>query len=301
MRRHLRSILFAIVILAFAGTAFAQSGGQAAGKSAMSPADLWSVGVPKPNPTPAPAPKHDLAGTWTPATGPGAGIQASGVQAMPNDGKPEHQPPFTDYGLHVYKSHHALEGKDAVLPGFYDDPRDKCEPMGFPRANFYNLRETQIFQDEYKIAILYQYDTKWRVIWIDGRPVPQNIDGGVKAGKELKESRYYGYSVGHWTDDNTLVVDTLGMMPETRVWLDTAGRPISDQAHITETFHRVNHDRLEWSVTIDDPKMYTKPWVAMNKFPMMLESPQRDIMEQYCSLTDMEEYNKAFANPSSGK
>jgi len=304
MRQHLRSFLFfSLGILSFASMGFAQAGG-AAGSAAgakTSAADLWSVSIPKPPANPAPAPKHDISGTWTPANGPGAGIQASGVAAMPNDGKPEHQPPFTDYGLQVYKSHHALEGKDAVLPGFYDDPRDKCEPMGFPRANFYNLRETQILQDEYKIAILYQYDTKWRIVWTDGRPVPENIDGGVKAGKELKESRFYGYSVGHWTDDTTLVVDTLGMMPENKVWLDTAGRPISDKLHVIETFHRVNHDRLEWSVTIDDPKMYTKPWVAMNKFPMMLESPQRDIMEQYCSLTEMEEYNKLFANPSSGK
>jgi hypothetical protein len=219
---------------------------------------------------------------------------------MPNDGKPEHALPYTPYGLEVYKSHHALEGVDAVLPAFHDDPRDKCEPMGFPRANFYNLRETQILQNEYKIVVLYQYDNKWRVIWTDGRPVPQNIEGGVKIANELKESRFYGYSVGHWTDDTTLVVDTYGMMPEDKVWLDTAGRPISDQLHVIETFHRVNHDRLELSVTIDDPKMYTRPWVAMNKFPMMLEDPHRDVMEQYCSLTEMEHYNKMFANPSSG-
>jgi hypothetical protein len=250
---------------------------------------------------PAPAPRHDLSGTWAPATGPGAGIQANGVIAMPNDGKPEHQPPYTPYGLEVYKSHHALEGADAVLPGFHDDPRDKCEPMGFPRANFYNLRETQIMQNEFKIAILYQYATTWRVIWIDGRPLPQQIEGGVKIGNDLKENRYYGYSVGKWVDDTTLAVETVGMMGEDRVWLDTAGRPISDQLKVTETFHRVNHDRLEWSVTIDDPKMYTKPWIAMNKFPMMLEDPHRDVMEQYCSLTEMENYDKVFAQPASNK
>jgi hypothetical protein len=292
MGRHFKLMMPLLVgVLAFAPLVFAQNGQRP-------PA---AVATQKTVATPAPAPRHDISGTWAPATGPGAGIQANGVQAMPNDGKPEHQLPYTPYGLEVYKSHHALEGADAVLPGFYDDPRDKCEPMGFPRANFYNLRETQILQNEYKITILYQYDSKWRVIWTDGRPVPQLIEGGVKAGNELKESRFYGYSVGKWVDDTTLVVDTVGMMGEDKVWLDTAGRPISDQLHVTETFHRVNHDRLEWSVTIDDPKMYTKPWVAMNKFPMMLEDPHRDIMEQYCSLTEMENYDKIFANPSSGK
>jgi len=100
-------------------------------------------------------------------------------------------------------------------------------------------------------------------------------------------------------DDTTLVVETVGMMGEDRVWLDTAGRPISDRARVEERLHRVDRDHLEWSVTIDDPKMYTKPWVAMNKFPMKLENPHRDIVEQYCSPIEMENYNKKFANPAS--
>ena len=247
----------------------------------------------------APAPRHDISGTWEPAKGPSDGIQANGVKAMPNDGKPEHQLPYTAYGLQAYKSHHALEGVDAVLPGFFDDPRDKCEPLGFPRMNFYNLRETQILQNEYKIVMLYEYGTVWRVVWTDGRELPKVADGGVLIGKEAKEPRYYGYSVGKWVDDTTLVVQTTGMMGEDRVWLDTAGRPISDQLRVEERFHRVDYDHLEWTVTIDDPKMYTKPWIAMDKFPMKLEDPHEDIVEQYCSPTEMERYNKVFANPAS--
>ena len=246
------------------------------------------------------APRHDISGTWAPANGPSDGIQANGVKAMPNDGKPEHQLPYTPYGLQLYKSHHALEGADAVLPGEFNDPRDKCEPLGFPRMNFYNLRETQILQNEYKIAMLYEYGTAWRVIWTDGRPLPKVVEGGVLIGNEVKEPRYYGYSVGKWVDDTTLVVETTGMMGEDRVWLDTAGRPISDQLRVEERFHRVDRDHLEWTVTIDDPKIYTKPWVAMNKFPMVLEDPHRDVMEQYCSPSEMERYNKLFGNPSSG-
>ena len=247
----------------------------------------------------ASAPVHDISGTWAPANGPQDGVQANGVKAMPNDGKPEHQLPFTPYGLQVYKSHHALEGDDAVLPEFYNDPRDKCEPIGFPRANFYNLRETQIMQDKNKVAVLYEYDEKWRVIWTDGRELPKIVDGGVLIGKEVREPRFYGYSVGKWTDDNTLVVQTVGMMPEDRVWLDTSGRPISDQLRVEERFHRVDHDHLELSVTIDDPKMYTKPWVAMNKFPMVLEDAHKDVMEQYCSPSEMEKYNQLFSGPAS--
>jgi len=288
-----REKFLAVTLIAaplFASAAF----GQTAPPRQMNPAaDQSSASVS------GPAPKHDISGTWEPAKGPGDGIQANGVKAMPNDGKPDHQLPFTPFGLQEYKSHHALEGADAVLPGFHDDPRDKCEPLGFPRANFYNLRETQIMEDPYKVAILYQYDEKWRIIWTDGRPLPKNVDGGVMIGKDFHESRYYGYSVGKWVDDNTLVVQTVGMMPEDRVWLDTAGRPISDQATIEETFHRVDRNHLEWSVKIDDPKMYTKPWIAMDKFPMKLDSPHEDPPELYCSPSEMERYDKMFGDPAS--
>jgi len=262
--------------------------------------DAKSAAAKAQKPTSGTAPRHDLSGTWEPANGTSDGIQADGAKAMPNDGKPEHQLPYTSYGLQAYKSHRALFGTDENLPGFANDPRDKCEPLGFPRMNFYNLRETQILQNEFKVAILYEYGTAWRVIWTDGRPLPKLVDGGVEIGNEVKETRYYGYSVGKWVDDTTLVVQTIGMMSEDRVWLDTAGRPISDQVRVEERIRRVDHDHLQWTVTIDDPKMYTKPWVAMDKFPMKLEDPHRDVMEQYCSPTEMENYNKAFANPASG-
>jgi hypothetical protein len=251
------------------------------------------------NATAAPAPFHDISGTWVPSNGPNDGIQPYGVKAMPNDGKPEHQLPYTPYGLETYKSHKAPIGADEVLPTQYNDPRDRCEPLGFPRADLYYLRETQIMENEYKVVILYQYAETWRVIWTDGRKLPELVDGGVLVGKEIREPRFYGYSVGKWVDDNTLVVQTIGMMPEDRVWLDLTGRPISDVARVEERIHRVNRDRMELTVTIDDPKMYTKPWIAMNKFPMRLEDPHRDVMEVYCSPSEMEKYNKLFADPTS--
>ena len=287
------TLMFIVVVLAASWLALAQNGWPQ--ESAAKDPKSATAG----DHQSAPASRHDLSGTWEPANGPQDGVQADGVKAMPNDGKPQHQLPYTQFGLQLSKAHHALEGANAVLPGEFDDPRDKCEPLGFPRMNFYNLRETQILQNPYKIVMLYQYATTWRVIWTDGRPLPKLVDGGVLVNGEVKEPRYYGYSVGTWVDDTTLKIQTIGMMGEDRVWLDTAGRPISDQLRVEETLHRVDHDHLEWSVLIDDPKMYTKPWIAMNKFPMKLEDPHRDVMEQYCSPSEMDRYNQLFGNPSS--
>ena len=246
-----------------------------------------------------PPPWRDLSGTWAPTEGTRVGIQASGVQAMPNDGNPEHALPYTPYGLEGYESHKALEGGDAVLPAEHNDPRNRCEPLGFPRVNHYNVRMTQIFQNPYKIAVLYQYDNRWRNIWVDGRELPEMVDGGVIAGGTYKASKWYGYSVGQWVDDYTLVVRTVGMMPEDRVWLDSTGRPISDEATIEEVFHRVDSQHMEWTETIDDPKLYTEPWVSMKNL-FSLQDPHTDIIEMYCSPVEMEYYYESFGNAASG-
>ena len=64
-------------------------------------------------------------------------------------------------------------------------------------------------------------------------------------------------------DDYTFVVETVGLNDKT--WLDNAGRPHSDQLRVEERFHRPSREILELTVTIDDPKFYTKPWVAADK------------------------------------
>ncbi len=181
--------------------------------------------------------------------------------AEPNDGKPErNQLPYTPLQLQAYKSHKALEGYDSAAENEeyrgtpdnntdFNDPRELCEPLGFPRVNHYHVGETVIYQNEFSMSILYQNDQRFRIIWTDGRDVPTLVDGGVHVGKGWakdsntdQEARFYGYSVGKWTEDTTHVVETLWTLPEDRVWLDESGRPISDQVHVTETFHRVDHD-----------------------------------------------------------
>ena len=248
---------------------------------------------------PGPAPRRDISGTWAPAGNIREAIQARGVQAMPNDGAPEHALPYTAYGREVYESHRALEGIDAVLPAEHNDPRNKCEPLGFPRMNHYNIRLTQIFQNPEKIAVLYQYDNRWRTIWIDGRELPRMVDGGVIAGGTYKASKWYGYSVGEWVDDYTFLVRTVGMMPEDRVWLDSTGRPISDAATVEEVFRRVDSRHMQWTETIIDPKLYTEPWVSMN-IMLELADPHTDIIEMYCSPVELEYYYDSFGNAASG-
>ena len=250
--------------------------------------DGWGAPV-KPQPKNGPAPRRDISGTWEPARGPGDGIMAFGPRDMPSDGAPGHEPPYSALGLQTYHAHKPLEGEERVLESLSNDPRNRCDPLGFPRADFYQIRHTQIMQDEHKVVILYEFEKRWRTIWTDGRELP----------KDIPQPRYYGYSAGKWVDDTTLVVNTIGAESDAKVWLDEAGRPQSDAMHVEERFHRVDSNNLELTVTIDDPKMYSKPWVAM-KFPMKLQSPDYDVVEMMCIPSEMEQYYKDYGDPASG-
>jgi hypothetical protein len=158
-----------------------------------------------------------------------------------------------------------------------------------PRQDLYELRTTQILQTPVKVVVMYEFSKIWRVIWTDGRELPKD-----------PEPRWFGYSVGKWEDDYTFVAKTSGV--DDRTWLDKGGRPHSEDMVVEERFHRVNHDLLELTVTIDDPKMYTKPWVALNKFPMKLQPEDFDVREMMCSVSEYMQYNKAmgFGNPTAG-
>ena len=243
-----------------------------------------------------PAPRRSMTGKWNALR---VGNQSGGVQLKPNNGRPGNELPYTPYGQQLYRTHKPLEGIDSVAPADTNDPRTKCEPLGFPRYNHYDLG-VQFFQDEHKVAVLYNYDNRWREIWTDGRSLPTLVDGGVEVDGEYRDQRWLGYSVGRWIDDYTLEVVTVGTMPDDRVWLDNTGRPISEQARVTERFRRLDSETMEWSETIDDPKIYTRPWETM-KLTMTLQDPRADLITRACSLIELENYNKAFGDAASGR
>lgn len=236
----------------------------------------------------APAPRHDISGTWSPARGPGDGIGAMGARDMPEDGKPEHQLPFTLLALEKMKAYKPGNGARENVPSEINDPAIiYCDPQGMPRTDLYELRTTQILQTPLKVVILYEFSKLWRVIWADGRELPKD-----------PEPKWFGTSVGKWVDDYTFVAQTTGV--DDRTWLDKGGRPHSDELRVEERFHRANRDLLELTVTIDDPKMYTRPWVALDKFPMKAMPADYEVPEMMCSVSEYMKYNKAmgFGNPT---
>jgi hypothetical protein len=166
-----------------------------------------------------------------------------------------------------------------------NDPLDSCDPAGFPRNLLFELRPFQVVQTPNQVLMLYQYQRVWRVIWTDGRELPKDPD-----------PRWYGYSVGKWADDYTFVVETVGL--DERTWLDNAGDPHSSELRVEERYVRVDHDTVELTVKIDDPKAYADSWLARDKLHLTLQPAKTDILEMICAPTEAEAYKKAIADPA---
>ena len=146
------------------------------------------------------------------------------------------------------------------------DPADVCVgAVGIPQADLLS-EPIKIVQSPRMTVILYEADNTHRQIYTDGRPLP--VD---------PQPTWGGYSVGRW-DGDTLIVDAAGFNEGT--WLDSGGHPHSDALRIQERFHRRDFGHMDLSVTVDDPKMYTKPF-TIKVTELLL--PDTDILESVCN------------------
>jgi hypothetical protein len=222
--------------------------------------------------TGGPAPRHDLSGAW----------------AGPIEAKEGEIPPMTPLGQKLF-SLNKPESKFGTAGS--NDPLNTCDPLGFPRSVAIETRGLSFATMPGKIVLLHQYQKIWRDVWMDGRELPKNID--TKGGPD---SRWYGYSVGHWEGDNTLVIDTVGS--DDRGWLDNGGHPHSVEARVEERYTRVDHNHLELTVTMDDPKIYTKPFVLATSNFMWI--PSQETEEQLCVPSEAIVYMNTIAVPATG-
>jgi hypothetical protein len=242
-------ILILVAVLIFASTASAQWTKDPGTPDLLAPAPKAGDG------------KIDLSGVWLPDVDPlppGAPINVE------NQG-------FSRYFINIaadQKQDSLLHpGADALfrqrLPK--DAPAAQCKPTGVPMLTSAPL-PYKIIQTPRLIVILYEENTVFRQIFLDGRQPVKDA-----------EPRWMGYSSGKWEGD-TLVVDTVGFNAQS--WLDAMGHPHSESMHLIERFLRKDTGHLEVEVTIDDPKTYTRPITYTQKATLV---PGEDLLEYFCT------------------
>jgi len=140
-----------------------------------------------------------------------------------------------------------------------------CLPSGLPKINS-TPNPMKIIQQPNLVVILYEALSQHRQIFLDGRELAPDVN-----------PTWLGYSVGHWERD-TLVVETRGLNGKT--WLDEMGHPTSDALHVVERFRRFDYGHLAIQMTVDDPKVFSKPWSVTENYDLM---PSTEIIEFVCN------------------
>jgi hypothetical protein len=126
-----------------------------------------------------------------------------------------------------------------------DQTEANCFLPGVPRATYMPF-PFEIVQTPARIAITYEFAHATRVIPMDGSGHPDGLP-----------DTWMGDSRGRW-DGNTLVVDVTGFNDQT--WFDHAGNFHSDALHVVERYSLAGRDHIQYEATIEDPKVFTRPW-----------------------------------------
>ena len=145
-----------------------------------------------------------------------------------------------------------------------DSPLARCMPVSVPFHNFFNL--TRFVQTPALLVMLYESPNgPHRTVFTDGRDLPKDPNPS-----------FLGYSIGRWEAD-TLVVTTVGFNDQG--WLDSSGHPQTESLRITERLRRRDFGHMDFEMTIDDPKVFTKPFTVKTE---RLLAPDTDLLEDVC-------------------
>jgi hypothetical protein len=156
------------------------------------------------------------------------------------------------------------------------DPLNNCFLPGTPRI-MYLGRPFHIFQTDEHLAITFEWQQVWRLIYTAGQ---EPLYPGFK--------QWMGDSRGHWEGD-TLVVEVLEH--NDRTWFDAAGNFHSDAMMLTERYRLLDENSIEYSVTVEDPEVFTRPWTMRMNLHRQTEVDR--ILEYQCQA-EKEEANGEF-------
>lgn len=232
--------------------------------SAQSTAYTITV-MPPGGPAPRAADGHaDLSGVWFPNSAGRWVIGLDGVdpaarRQFDSKATPEDKPSFQPWAEAKIK---------ALTPTELELQKNSvnCIPRGVPAIWLQNPYTIQIVQTPGMMYQLFEVLDNFRVVHTDGRPHAKDL-----------EPLFWGNGVGRW-DGDTLVVDTVSF--DERTFIMPNGWFHSDQLHVIERYTRPSKNYLVVQITVEDPKVLTKPWTSA---PRRWSLGNEDQQEYFCT------------------
>ena len=145
------------------------------------------------------------------------------------------------------------------------DPELKCFMPGVPRA-MYLPYPFQVIHSNDRIMMNFEFAGAQRFIHLE------EVEG-------YPGDAFMGHSEGRWEGD-TLVVDVNSFTPNT--WFDRSGNFHSDALQVTERYTPISRDVIQYEATIEDSKVFTRPWKISMPLYRRMEDNAR-LLEFRCS------------------
>jgi hypothetical protein len=224
----------------------------------------------------------DLSGDWAPDRTRG-GMGQSLSMSDPGGRKrgSEDDIPYLPWARAKTLSERTSTGPDSRFDATTDPQVIYCEPPGVPHIYLWPIKMRFVPTSE-AVYLLYELGPFYRVIWLNAKH-PEDPD-----------PQWWGHSIGHYENGDTLVVDTVGFNDKT--WLDQMGHPHTEQMHLVERYKRVSPTQLELDMTIDDPGAYTKPWNSHRNFATTTSGFLR--YQQICSVRENQQFFDNVGKPA---
>jgi hypothetical protein len=175
------------------------------------------------------------------------------------------------------------KANDEVLAGKVPfRARERCWPIGVPGFVIYSLVEP-----------IYFYQRPNEVVMIDrGGPEVRHVYLNAAHSKNPKPS-WYGESVGHYENGDTLVIDTIGVT--TRTFIDNYRTPHTDKLHVVERWTLTpDKKNIDVSIRVEDPGAFTTAWTARQRLRRGAREP---LAEVTCNENGLDLVPNEFPQP----
>jgi hypothetical protein len=159
--------------------------------------------------------------------------------------------------------------------------RSRCWPHGVPGFLLYPVHPIFIIQTEKEVLMTWGQDFQLRRIYLN------------QAHSMNPKPSWYGESVGHYENGDTLVVDTIGLSDKT--YVDNYRTPHTTQLHVVERFKLVdNGSALEVRVRVEDPGAFTMPWNAVQRYKRDSRDGEVPLHEMVCAENNSDHFGQGL-------
>jgi hypothetical protein len=182
------------------------------------------------------------------------------------------------------KERMARDNAEVLAGKFAFTARSSCWPAGVPGFLVYGCgaRTVYFIQTPGEVVMIMDGDAQVRHVYLNvaHSPVPK--------------SSWYGESVGHYENGDTLVVDTVGLNDKS--FVDNYRTPHTDKLHVIERWTlSADKKSVEVSLRIEDPGAFTMPWNARQVYQ---KAPQGPLQEMICAENNTNFYGyDVYPNP----